>query len=197
MFAPIALILAATALFAGTAPSHGAAPTHGTSRAIDPARSTMTVYAYKTGLFAFAADNHQISAPIATGSIDEAAHSVTLSVDARGMRVLDPKSPNNRDKVQSNMLGPQVLDAAKYPTISFRSTGWRVDSPMHFTITGNLTLHGQTHEVLVNVDRKGDGSYAGNATVKQTDFGITPITIAGGTVRVKDDVRIEFTIAAS
>jgi len=183
------LTLASVALLAATAPPH-AAP-----RAIDPAHSTLTVYAYKTGLFAFAADNHQISAPITGGTVDEAARSVTLSVDARGMRVLDPNSPRNRDQVQANMLGPKVLDTAKYPTISFRSTGWRVDSATHFTVTGDLTLHGRTHEVLVNVDRAADGRYTGNATVKQTDFGITPITIAGGAVRVKDEVRVEFAIS--
>jgi hypothetical protein len=30
--------------------------------------------------------------------------------------------------------------------------------------------------------------------VRQTEFGITPVTIAGGSIKVKDDVRIEFEI---
>jgi hypothetical protein len=32
-------------------------------------------------------------------------------------------------------------------------------------------------------------------TLKQTDFGITPVTVVGGTVKVKDEVKIEFEIA--
>jgi len=32
--------------------------------------------------------------------------------------------------------------------------------------------------------------------LKQRDFGIAPISIAGGTVKVKDEVLIEFEIAA-
>jgi hypothetical protein len=37
-----------------------------------------------------------------------------------------------------------------------------------------------------------DGTHS---TLKQTDFGITPVTVAGGTVKVKDEVKIEFEIA--
>jgi hypothetical protein len=40
-----------------------------------------------------------------------------------------------------------------------------------------------------------DACYRGSATLKQTDFGITPVTVAGGTVKVKDEVKIEFEIA--
>ena len=37
--------------------------------------------------------------------------------------------------------------------------------------------------------------YKGSATVRQTEFGITPISIVGGTVKVKDEVKIDFDIA--
>jgi hypothetical protein len=40
-----------------------------------------------------------------------------------------------------------------------------------------------------------DDRYRGSATLKQTDFGMTPVTIAGGTVKVKDEIKIEFEIA--
>jgi hypothetical protein len=39
-----------------------------------------------------------------------------------------------------------------------------------------------------------DGHFEGFAQLKQRDFGMTPVSIAGGTVKVKDEVRIEFTI---
>ena len=56
---------------------------------------------------------------------------------------------------------------------------------------GNLTLRGQTRPVTVHVTLK-DGRYIGDATVKQTDFGIKPPGKAG--VRAKDEVRIEFDV---
>jgi hypothetical protein len=47
--------------------------------------------------------------------------------------------------------------------------------------------------VAVDVTLKGE-HYRGAATLKQTDFGITPVTVAGGTVKVKDEVKIEFEV---
>jgi hypothetical protein len=41
------------------------------------------------------------------------------------------------------------------------------------------------------------GRYRGSTSIKQSDFGISPISIAGGTVKVKDDVKIDFDIAAA
>jgi hypothetical protein len=38
------------------------------------------------------------------------------------------------------------------------------------------------------------GHYRGSASFKQSNFGISPIRIAGGTVKVKDEVKIEFDI---
>ena len=42
-----------------------------------------------------------------------------------------------------------------------------------------------------------DGKYTGSLSLKQTDYGVTPIKIAGGTVRVKDEISIEFSIASA
>jgi YceI-like domain len=59
-----------------------------------------------------------------------------------------------------------------------------------------LDLHGQTHPVAVDVTLK-DDVYRGTAVVKQTEFGIKPVSIAGGSVNVKDEVKIEFEIVLS
>jgi polyisoprenoid-binding protein YceI len=58
-------------------------------------------------------------------------------------------------------------------------------------VHGNLNLHGKNQPVVVVVALEA-GHYRGSATVKQTNFGIEPISIAGGTVKVKDEVKIEF-----
>jgi len=61
-------------------------------------------------------------------------------------------------------------------------------------VHGNLALHGKDHLIAVEVTLK-DERYRGSATLKQTDFGITPVTVAGGTVKVNDEVKVEFDIA--
>jgi hypothetical protein len=40
-----------------------------------------------------------------------------------------------------------------------------------------------------------NGHYRGSSRFRQTEFGMTPITIGGGAVKVKDEVRIEFDVA--
>lgn len=175
-----------------------AAPAPQTIRSIDVQHSKMTIYVYKQGLFSFLADNHVIDAPIARGTYDNDRRSVNIVVDAAAIRVLDPGlSADKRSKVQANMVGPQVLDTAKYPSIVFDSTQIKDDGQGRLAVTGNLQLHGQTHSITFDAREDGAAGFTGSATIRQTAFGITPIKIAGGAVSVKDDVRIDFTIALS
>ena len=159
---------------------------------MDTTRSKLTVFVYKEGMFAFAADNHEVSAPIASGSLDDASHTVDLAIDATKMQVQIP--PARRDQVEANMLGPQVLDVAKYPQITFHSTKIEAADPDHWTVTGELALHGQTRPITLQIVRTDPSTFTGSVTVRQTDFGITPIKLVGGAVRVKNDVKVEFTI---
>jgi polyisoprenoid-binding protein YceI len=161
---------------------------------IDVEHSRLTIHVFKTGLFAFAADNHEINAPIADGQIDDPLTSVSFTVQSANMKVLDPQmDAGKRAQVQEHMVGPDVLDTAKYPEITFKSTSISAASG-GWDVTGDLTLHGVTRSIQLHVTQTG-GHYHGSTSLKQTDFGIRPITIAGGTVKVKDVVQIDFDIA--
>jgi len=47
----------------------------------------------------------------------------------------------------------------------------------------------------VTVDvREAAGHFMGTARLRQSDFGITPIKVAGGAIRVKDEIQLEFDI---
>lgn len=187
------LALALT-LVAGSAAA--ASPAFGRPVAFDPGRSRMTVHVYKQGVFSFLADDHVIDVPIASGSYDDDLRSVELNVDATKMRVLDPQLPSaKRAAVQGNMSGAAVLDATTFPTISFRSTHFEDAGANRWNVTGTLTLHGQTHPLTVHLTRIDPTHFSGSATVRQTDFGITPIEVAGGAVSVKDNVEIAFEVA--
>ena len=165
--------------------------------AIDTAKSTMTVRVYKAGVFSAFGHDHEISAPVAEGKADRAAHTVELRVEAGALRVVDPKaSEKDRAEIQKTMLGPDVLDTARFHEIVFRSTSVDAAGSGAWTLRGNLTLHGQTKPVAVEVHEK-EGRYTGSALLKQTDFGMKPVRVAGGTVKVKDQVRIEFDIQLS
>ena len=167
-------------------------------RAIDTERSTVTVRVFKAGLFRAFADNHTVQAPLAEGSLDDSATPrVQIAIDARRLRVLDPGlSAQDRQQVQTRMLGPDVLDADRFQQIGFHSVAVQQLDAGRWLVRGELELHGRVHGIMVNVIRE-KGRYKGSATVKQTDFGIVPISIAGGTVRVKDEIQVEFDIATA
>jgi polyisoprenoid-binding protein YceI len=169
------------------------ADTAGT-KVIDTEKSVMTVRVFKTGLFSAFGHEHEISAPIQQGSFAEGNPSVELTVDARKLRVMDKDvSDKDRAEIQQTMLGPSVLDSEKFPEIHFRSTQVQHLGEGRWSVDGELTLHGLTRPVKFEVQGQ-NGHYRGNAQLKQKDFGITPVTVAGGVVKVKDELRVDFEI---
>src|SRR5258708_30291347 len=183
------LWVTALVLMAGTASTQ--------QRTIDISKSVMTVRVFRAGAFSAFGHDHTIAAPIAGGSVDTAARRVELHVDAKGLRVRDTDaSEKDRSEIQRTMLGPEVLDAERNPEIVFRSTAAEQAGPGSWKVSGTLTLHGQSRPVAVEVAEKAR-HYVGRAVLKQTDFGIKPVRVAGGTIRVKDEVRVEFDIQLS
>jgi polyisoprenoid-binding protein YceI len=164
-------------------------------RAIDPARSTVTIHVGKAGMFSAFGHEHEVRAPIAQGSVQASVPNpnVEVLVRAAELKVLEPGvKDSDRAEIQSTMLGPKVLDATRFPEIRFRSTrverageGWK--------IAGELTLRGQAHPVTVTA-REAGGHYTATTAFKQTAFGITPVSAGGGSVKVKDELRLEFEI---
>ena len=167
------------------------------NRPIDADRSTLTVFVYKSGLFSAFADDHVIRAPIAFGSIStDPPLAVEVSVRSANLRVLDPRlATDKRADVQTRMLSSEVLDSRKYPDITFTSTAIESSGPDRWMVTGGLSIHGETRSTRFPVVRQ-DGRCRGTVVVKQRDFGIQPISIVGGTVKVKDELKVEFDIVA-
>lgn len=163
-------------------------------RAIDTRNSKLTVYVSKAGIMSTFGDNHEVEAPISEGFVDEDARRVQFVVESQRMKVLDPQlSPEKRQQVQERMLGPDVLNVARYPSIRFESNTVEPIGPNYFVVHGQLSLHGMTRPIIINV-RKENEHYLGTTTLKQRDFGITPISVGGGTVKVKDELKIDFDI---
>ncbi|RPJ87553.1 MAG: YceI family protein, partial [Acidobacteria bacterium] len=158
----------------------------------------MTIRAFKSGLFSAFAHNHEIEARGLEGEVvTSESQQVSLRIDTRKIKVLDPQmSADDRAEVQRTMEGPKVLDITRFPEIRFQSTSVTQKSPTLWQVSGNLTLHGQTRPVTFQVTGNGP-RYSGQATVRQRDFGIQPVSLFGGTVKVKDELKIEFDIQTS
>ena len=160
---------------------------------IDTQKSTLTIHVGKTGVLSSLGHEHEVLAPIHSGTVDTGLHpTVEVRVNAQELRVVDKGEPEkDRAEVQKTMSGPEVLDSVSHQEIVFRSTVAEPAGPGQWTLDGNLTLRGQTRPVTVKVTLK-DGRYTGAAIVKQTDFGIKPPGKAG--VKAKDEVRIGFDV---
>lgn len=173
---------------------------------VDPAASSVRILVGKSGLFSFAGHTHEVVAPSLGGEIladpeDLAVSSVSLSFDALALRVTgkgDP--PDDVPKVQQAMLGPKVLDVARFPVVTFRSrrVAGREVSPgvYELTVTGEMSLHGVSRGLgfEVRAEASADGLVAsGRAVLKHTDFGMKPVSVAG-VVNVKNEITVDFRI---
>ncbi len=167
-------------------------------RPIDVDNSTIRIHVRKSGLFSSAGHEHWVAAPIAQGSANEGEPSrVAFSFLATALKVEpDPGlSADDQAQVQQTMQ-EKVLESARYPEISFRSTSVAKTGSDTWNVQGILVLHGRSNPVSTTV-HKGHGKYVGHCRIKQTDFGIQPVTVGGGLVKVKNELDIEFAISVA
>ena len=166
---------------------------------IDVERSTITIHVDKAGLFSAAGHEHWVSAPISSGTIRETPPaSVEFNVQTAKMAVKpDPKvDAKTQAQIQKDMED-LTLETRKFPQITFRSS--RVDSRANksgdgqWEVTGDLSLHGVTKPISLTVKRTGE-AYTAHTVLKQADFGIKPVSVGGGLVKVKNEVDIDFQI---
>jgi polyisoprenoid-binding protein YceI len=176
---------------------------------IDPAGSHVTIAVGKSGAFSFVAGHtHEVSGPFEGGTaevdLDEPARSkIHLTIATTALKVSGAKEPPaDRPQVQQTMESDKVLDIARYPTISFDSTNVKITrrdtASLEAVVDGQLTLHGVTRPVSVPVRVELTGAALtaqGRLPIKQTDFGIKPVSVAG-VVSVKDTLDVSFSIAA-
>ena len=174
---------------------------------IDPAGSRFEIHTGTSGFLSAFGHDHIISAKDIKGCADidwsQIEHSsVNLTFSTAGVTVLDPKHPNDRPKVQETMEN-EILRVKEFPEIRFKSDRVRLRQPApgaanryDLIVDGPLTIRGQTRQVSIplTVQRgaSNDASVSGHYALKQSEFGIKPISLAGGTVKVKDDMQLDF-----
>jgi len=166
-------------------------------KSIDVQRSTITVHVGKAGVFSVAGHEHTVDAPIEAGTLNDSGVDARVEFRVAAAKMLvraEGDDKKNQAEIQQTMQ-EKVLESAKYPEISFRSSSVEKAGDNAWRVKGNLMLHGVTKPVEVNAKEEG-GAYTGNITIKQTDFGIQPINV-GGVVKVKNELQIAFRIVAN
>jgi polyisoprenoid-binding protein YceI len=111
------------------------------------------------------------------------------------------------DRRDADLKSPNFLDVEKFPTITFKSTKVEADGPNKWKVTGDLTLHGVTKPVVLDVEGSGapisdpmGNTRAGasaTTTIKRSDFGLTwNKALEAGGVMVGDEVAISIDVEA-
>lgn len=187
----------------------GAAAQEKATYSIDGKQSKLEIHVSKEGAFKAFGHDHLIAAKEITGEArfdaqKIEASSVRLQIAAKSLAVVDPgESEKDRRDVQATMVGEKVLNTAKFPEITFASSGIsgakKSAQRWELTVSGKLKLHGVEKTVSFPLRVQTEGAQLhgeGEISILQTDYGITPVKVGGGTVKVKDKLKITFTIDA-
>jgi len=174
---------------------------------IDAAQSRFIVRAFAGGFLSAFAHDHTISIREFDGEIDftfgtvEPA-SLQMTIKADSLAVTDKISDKDRQKIETTMRD-EVLEVSKYPEITFKSSGVSAtktgDAQFQARIPGEITLHGVSRPLTITAQLEfGDKVLRtkGAFTLKQSVFGIKPVSVAGGTIKVKDELKFTFDIVA-
>jgi len=122
--------------------------------------------------------------------------SVEASIDAGSLYTFN----DHRD---ADVKSPNYLDAAKFATMTFKSTSWKKTGEGTFDVTGNLTIKGVTKEVVLKVTLLGFGpgmrgaqlsGWEAATTVSRTAFGVNGPPMIGKALG--DEVAITISVEA-
>lgn len=175
---------------------------------VDPSQSRVTVQAFAEGLFSalghdpiFEVRDFTGEAQFVPGTFEAASVKVTIKADS--LSVTNDIKEKDRQEIE-RMMREEVLETAKYPEIVFASSRISLSrmsgDRYRATIIGDLILHGATQKNLwlsaeVTVSET-ELRAKSEFPVKQKDYGIKLVSVAGGTLKVKNEVKCTFDVVA-
>jgi len=121
--------------------------------------------------------------------------------------VIDATTVQTHDAQRDGHLkSADFLDVEKFPTITFKSTSVESTGEDEAKVTGDLTIHGVTQQVVLSVegptaegkDPWGNTRIGASAKtkIKRSDFGLTwNATLEAGGILVGDEVKIELEVS--
>jgi len=171
--------------------------------AVDIRASQFTVQAFASGLISAVAHSPKIAIRDWKGEVTfdpETLTNAKLSVKVKSgsLEVLDQLRDSDRREIH-RVMNNEVLESSQYPEIAFESssiTVERLKETLHrVNVTGQLALHGTSnnHAFFAQVAFGVDSFRAyGEFTLLQSDYGIRIASIAGGTLKLQDELKFTF-----
>lgn len=131
-------------------------------------------------------------------ALDEAR--LVVRIKAASLTVSGNMRDQDRRQLELSM-NQDVLETSRYSEIRFESAKVSAskarDDQLSVNIIGTLTLHGvaNTQAMVAQITLTGDVLRAhGEFSVLQSAYGIHPVSVAGGALKVKDELKCSFDI---
>ncbi len=167
---------------------------------IDPSHTAVTFSVRHMMISNVRGEFEKTSGTISANGTDPNSVKIDVTIDASSVNT----RVNRRD---AHLKSPDFLEVAKYPAITFKSTKVEPAGSGKWKVTGNLTLHGVTKEVVLDVtgptpeitDPMGNKRVGASATatISRKDFGLTwNKALDNGGVLVGDEVAIQIDVEA-
>jgi polyisoprenoid-binding protein YceI len=141
---------------------------------IDPAHSgAFFEIGHMGGISRFMARFDDIAGDLVVDTPEKSKISVAIKTDSVNTKV---------EALDKHLKSPDFFNAVQFPSLTFASTGIKLDANGEGTVAGNLTLHGVTKPVTLKLKHIGSGKgmkgeqrvgYVATGSIKRTDFGMT------------------------
>ena len=173
---------------------------------IAPERSRFAVHASATGLLSAFAHSPTFAVSRFEGEVrlgmSAQSMELELSVDPSSLVLEDRVSEHDRHEIEQRMWS-EVLEIGRYRELGYRGHAVRAElidqGRYRLALEGDLTLHGMTapHPIDAELIVFADGlRLGGESMLRMSSFGIRPVTAVGGTIKLKDELRFSFDLAA-
>jgi polyisoprenoid-binding protein YceI len=174
---------------------------------IDGRSSRFTVSAFATGLLAAMGHNPIIGIRDFNGEMNFnpdklEAGSFRLAIKTSSLSVQNDISDKDRREIE-RLMNQEVIEVTKFPEIRYEAPTISVtkmtDMLYSATLNGSLTFHDVTRSQPISVRVALLGSMlraSGEFALNQTDYNIKLVSVAGGALKLKDELKFSFEIVA-
>jgi polyisoprenoid-binding protein YceI len=170
-------------------------------------RSRFTVQAFAGGILSAMGHNPIIGIRTFSGELEFdpnalEAGALHLTIQSASLEVLDDISQKDRHEME-RLMKEEVLEVARHPQITYDAAAisvTRLDGATYSaTLGGNLSFHGisRSQSVAARIVDSGEMLRAsGEFILRQSDYQIKPVSVAGGALKLKDELKFVFEIIA-
>ena len=168
-------LLVATPVLAQTPPTRDPAQIHAGTYAVDPGHTQVGWRVSHMGFSNYAGGFSDVSGTLELQPKNPAAAKLSIKIPVTSVATTSAK-------LTDELKGDQWLDAAKFPAMTFVSTKVAPEGKDRAKVTGDLTLHGVTKPVTLDVTLVGAGvnplnkkvtvGFEATGTLKRSEFGV-------------------------